>query len=230
MRRCPQLFLSIRAGLITSGFAFVFLGGCSPGLRAILETGQHAVTGKSGTADVKLDPRFQYIRATVAGRAAYLALGNEEAGQGAPLRVWYSADKEVLKFQDGRLAGASGVPVEWRHVRINDAPDWARTASAEGGVKWRRKRDVMPGYQSGVQDDLLVRRISPPRSSAIRDLDAGVLVWFEERMISTTGGELLPAARYGVDMRGGRAEVVYGEQCLSKAICFTWQQWPPAGR
>jgi hypothetical protein len=35
----------------------------------------------------------------------------------------------------------------------------------------------------------------------------------------------LPPARYAVDLRGGKETVVYGEQCITPDICFTWQRW-----
>jgi hypothetical protein len=31
-----------------------------------------------------------------------------------------------------------------------------------------------------------------------------------------------------VDLRGGKETVVYGEQCITPDICFTWQRWSAA--
>ncbi|MGE5526740.1 MAG: YjbF family lipoprotein [Rhodospirillaceae bacterium] len=204
--------------------SLAILAGCSSGLSAVSQTVQEAY-GLSSDVNPTLDPRFQYLRVTVRGRPAFLALGNEERTAGGPVKVWYSAKKEVLEFQNGRLVGASGLTTEWRKVSLIGLPSWRTVSATPGAVEWTRKRDVMPGYRYGVEDRLTLRRIETPRSTRLKSLDPGQLTWFEERMVSTDA-DLLPPAIYGVDMRDGRDEVVYGEQCLSPDLCFTWQKWP----
>ncbi len=95
----------------------------------------------------------------------------------------------------------------------------------------------MPGYRYGVRDNLVLRKIPAPSRSALQNFDAQALTWFEERvassasgfwltkLISDSGTDSLPPARYAVDLRGGGEVVVYGEQCLTADLCFTWQRW-----
>jgi hypothetical protein len=97
----------------------------------------------------------------------------------------------------------------------------------------------MPGYRFGVKDALSLRVVSEPKRSELKGLDPQRLTWFEERVESgpvarfsaVFGGRStvdipLPPARYAVDLQGGLETVVYGEQCLARDLCFTWQRWP----
>ena len=143
--------------------------------------------------------------------------------------VWYSADRAVLRFQDGRLVAAIGTPTEWRHVILPQIPGWAALAADKNPESWIRTRDVMPGYRYGIRDHLLLQRIPAPADSNLKGIDPHSLVWFEERLESTdhTAGydNRLPPARYALDTRYAHA-IIYGEQCLSPDFCFSWQRWP----
>jgi len=202
----------------------VLVSGCSSGLDAIYQTAKRSVVADSNVSGAKLDPRFRYIRATVKGRPAFLALGNEEPGAEGVVRVWYSANKEVLKFRDGRLVGASGLNHEWRNVFFNDVPSWAQLLKSDSEKIYTRYRDVMPGYRLGVEDRLSIRRIAQPKR-AVRGISSEGLVWFEERQVGGAADMTVPRAIYGLEVKNGVAEVVYGEQCIAKDLCFTWQKW-----
>ena len=162
--------------------------------------------------------------------------------QGA-IQVWYSAEREVLRFQNGRLVGATGLTTEWRTVSLPELPAWQALARAEAPVRWVRTRDVMPGYRYGVRDALALRVTPAPSRSALQGLDPQALTWFEERFESAPGPDLtLPPARYAVQIQKphhpgaqgappllgeeGTGVVVYGEQCVAPQTCFTWQRWP----
>ena len=150
--------------------------------------------------------------------------------------MWYSAEREVLRFQHGRLIGAAGLSTEWRSVSLPVLPSWLSLSRAENPVRWTRIRDVMPGYRFGVQDALVLHRIAAPGKSEMQGVDSGALTWFEEQaeadaILRDTGAapsKVLPIARYAVDLRDGKEAVVYGEQCLAPELCFSWQRWPVA--
>ena len=214
------------------------LAACSSSMNAVVQTLQDAVMGDRGVTDPKLNPAFRYIRITVDGRVSFLALGSEDKHPQGPIEVWFSAQREVLRLQNGRVVGASGVTTEWRAVTLPEFPSWSAVARTQQPVQWVRVRDVMPGYRFGVRDELVLSAISPPRQSALQGVDAQSLSWFEERFqTGVAAGRLtklvtnvaidgvLPPARYAVDMRNGKEVVVYGEQCLAPDLCFTWQRW-----
>lgn len=154
-----------------------------------------------------------------------LALGDVEGSRENPVEVWYSAQKEVLRFQDGRLVGAVGLTTEWRKVELPTLPAWEKLFGINE-FRWTRYRDVMPGYKIGVHDELLLRRIDSPSGAQLQGIPASGLAWFEESVVASSTLEKLQAARYALDIRGGRAVVVYGEQCLDAGLCFSWQRWP----
>ncbi len=168
------------------------------------------------------NPNFQYIRVVIDRNVAILALG---AYDNDGTEVWVSGDKVVLRLRNGRLAGALGLSTEWQRVVQNNAPAWTEVIKADAPVTWTRVRDVMPGYQVGIRDELSWHRIDPPKESGILNVAPDALIWFEETEVSGR----LPVARYAVNM--DTKVVVYGEQCLSSVQCLHWQRWaatPPA--
>ncbi len=215
------------------------LSACSAGSNAILQTLPYAYGRNPGVDNARLNPNFRYLRVTIGGRVVLLALGNVDSHPQGPIEVWYSAEREVLRLQNGRIIGAVGLTTEWRDVSLPELPSWSVAARANQAYLWTRTRDVMPGYRFGVKDALSLRVVPEPKRSALKGLDPQRLAWFEERAesgpvagISAVFGNRsavdipLPPARYAVDLQGGLETVVYGEQCLVSDLCFTWQRWP----
>jgi len=222
------------------------LTACSSSSNAILQTLPYAIGRDPKLANARLNPNFRYLRVTIKGRVVLLALGNVEFHPQGPIEVWYSAEREVVRLQNGRLLGAVGLTTEWRDVFLPELPSWSALARGDQAFRWTRTRDVMPGYRFGVKDALSLRVVPESKRSALQGLDPQRLTWFEEGLESAPVARLsgifagsvvadaaLPPARYAVDFRDGKETVVYGEQCLAPELCFTWQQWPvqtPAGQ
>ncbi len=201
--------------------------GCASGGDAVFETAQSLISRSKGIEDAKLDPNFRYLRVTIGGRVVLLALGYLDPHPQGTIEVWYSAEREVVRLQNGRLVGATGLTTEWRNVLVPDLPDWSKLANVAAPLSWVRTRDLMPGYSYGVRDTLSLGVVPPPQKSALQGIDSTTLTWFEERLSGDTLPKMaLPPARYAVQITGGGAVVVYGEQCLSSQMCFTWQRWP----
>jgi len=200
------------------------VGGCSSGAGAIVQTMQ-ASWGRGDPSKGPLNPNYEYLRVVADGRVAVLALGDVEGRREAPTEVWYSAQKEVVRFQNGRLVAATGLTTEWRSVAMPSLPAWEEIIKS-GELRWTRIRDVMPGYRFGIHDQLLLKRIEAPSGSHLLNMSPESLNWFEEVTIESQAGEKLPPARYAVQRRDGMAAlVVYGEQCLEPRFCFSWQRW-----
>ena len=192
-----------------------------------MQTMQAALKRDPSVDGAKLNPAFRYLRVTIAGRTALLALGYVDEDPRGPIEVWYSAEREVLKLQNGRVVGAVGMLTEWRNVRLPELPAWSALAREPAPRRWERTRDVMPGYRYGLREAIALGAAPVPEKSALRELDAKALTWFEERVeFPPPGDKALPPARYAVRMAGGQETVVYGEQCLAPELCFTWQRWP----
>ena len=189
-----------------------------------MDTALSAIARAPSVDNVRLNPNYLYLRVTINGRVALLVLGYLDPSPQGPIEVWYSADREVLRLQNGRLVGAIGVTTEWRNVSLPDLASWSAVAHAKTAVQWVRVRDVMPGYRFSVRDSLRLRVIPPPEKAQLQVVDPKSLTWFEEDIES--GSNVLPPAIYGVDLQGGKETVVYGEQCLAPELCFAWQRWP----
>lgn len=177
-------------------------------------------TTQAAVAKAPLDPAFQYLLVTVSGKSFLMARGAVETAPNGPVELWYTGNREVIRMQNGRIIAASGTPVEWSDVRLSAQPAWSGIA---GPTHIERRRDVMPGYRFGLEDVLTVASIAPPSHSAFYGRLPGDLHWFKEISV---GPYALPASRYAVRFDGNHTEVMYGEQCLSESLCFSWQRWP----
>lgn len=207
--------------------AAAVLCACAGSTDPVLQTLQVAFRRDAGVDSATLNPDFRYLRVMIGGRTALLVLGYVDKDSRGPIEVWYSAEREVLKLQHGRVVGAVGMLTEWRNVGLSELPAWSVLARERAPLRWERTRDVMPGYRYGVREAIALGVVPAPEKSALRDLDPNQLTWFEERTESSTAGDkALPPARYAVRFGSGGETVVYGEQCLAPEVCFTWQRWP----
>lgn len=203
------------------------LSGCASEGLALLQA-TSALRGNAAAIDRQpLDPAFRYLRATGGGQTVLLALGSVEPGPRGPVEVWYTGGREVVRLEQGRLVGATGLPVEWTGVALPALPGWAQMLEHPAPLHWVRRRDVSPGYRFGLTDSLTLVPVPAGRPGALIGHDPARLRWFEERHAD----QALPPARYAVDPAApGGAAVIYGEQCLDATFCITWQRWPPPGR
>lgn len=238
MKHNPTLFSNLTKSAFLAAIV-ALLAGCTAGTNAILQTVENVAFRSGNVVDqAALNPNFRYLRVTIDGRVALLALGDIDSNSRGQVEVWYSAQREVLRFQDGRLVGTAGLIAEWRSVEFADTPSWVSLRGNHQPRLWTRIRDVMPGYRFGIRDRLVVQSGQPPSRSALSGIDPASLTWFEERVEQSDGArqtrliasdnpdDALPPARYGVDYSGSIPVVVYGEQCLKPTFCFSWQRWP----
>lgn len=232
MLKLSMRTLGVRAILVTTVIWGVV--GCSTRIDAMVQTVK-AISPDDNVdlvANAKLVPSFRYLRVMRDDVAALLTLGYVDPHPQGEIEVWYSAKKEVLRIQNGRLVGLTGADIEWRHVEISGRSAWP--SRSEPPVTYTRTIDVMPGYRFGIVDQVTVHAIDAPPKSNLVSLPPGKLAWFEE---GDAMGRL-PPARFALHMplqpatpnSGGNTSlpvVIYGEQCLTREACFSWQQWPP---
>lgn len=215
--------------LIAVALAVLLLSACGSTMRGVWDTARDAVLGAKQPTGKGLDPAFNYLRVSTGRRTAFLAMGYVDPHPSGPIEVWFSADREVLRLQDGRLVGATGTLTEWRQVQMPPLPAWRELVTQNRPLVWERRRDVMPGYLFGVVDKLQLVPVAPPAASALLGRSADSLRWFEETQVADAGGGAaslrLRPARYAVEITGDSAQVVYGEQCLAADLCLTWQRW-----
>jgi hypothetical protein len=219
--RCRRMVPAIAAVLTLSA--------CTGGMGAAVQSMRELLPSAGSTEAPKLDPKLEYIRVTRGKRVAFLWRGSVERWQALPVDVFYSGQGEVVRVQNGRIVGALGLTTEWRRVNIV-SPTWAAIARAPAEARVIRTRDVMPGYFSGVREELALRSIRPPAGLALSGVRAEALAWFEERATTRPppGVQRLPPTRYAVDLAQGEGVVVYAEQCLATDLCFAWQRWSAA--
>ena len=202
--------------------ALTAIAGCSSSSSAFLQTLKQYTSRDTRSADsFATDPRYRYLRVTHEGGISIVVLGALENGPRGQVEVYYSADGALLRLQNGRLVGSTGLLPEWRSVNLPELPSWSTLAAEGKPLQWERERDVMPGYRYGIRDKLTLSPAPAPRSSGLIGVDPQKLAWFEERT-EASSDERLPLARYATQGE----TVVYGEQCVSARNCLKWQRWP----
>lgn len=179
-----------------------------------------------------LNPALAYLRVQVDGQApAWLVLGYEDPHPQGVVQVWYSAQQEVLRLQQGRLVGSAGLPVNWRHLQaLAPPPAWGVLAPQQT-VIWQRVRDEDPPPRHGVGDKVhtTFHGIGVPLAWARRlpawvdGAAAAQWRWYSD---TVPGG---PSAWFALAGQGAQAQVVYSHQCLAPQLCMHLQHWLDRG-
>lgn len=209
------------------------LVGCAANSSPLAEVLSAVVSDRFGADDAaisaaKLNSQYRYLRVDVEGRkSALLVLGYVDPHPRGDIEVWYSSSSEVLKLQNGRIIGTSGLEVDWRAVRYDPTPPSWSNIPAQGGV-YARSRDMMPGNRYAISDQIELTEWhgldAPVQGAKLGKLaDKSGYRWFKEVSI---GQVALPASWYAVGLYQGRNMVVYSEQCLTKSLCLKLTRWP----
>jgi hypothetical protein len=184
--------------------------------------------GKSSNIDaIKLNPNLKYLRVTVRDRAVLMVSGYSENSPKGTVETWYSSQGEVLKLLNGRVVSTNGFEIDWRNVNDVPFPNWTELNALNlnaNSFEFKRTYDQMPTYQFGISETVQLYGVSTPTNAHLVGLPATQLKWVEEKVEGTVHG--LPSARYGLSTKNGQTFVVYGEQCFSSDLCFSWQTWP----
>lgn len=187
-------------------------------------------TEAESTINIKPNHLYSYLRVEVNGRApALLVLGYVDAHPQGDIEVWYSAKREVIKTQNGRIVGTSGLEVDWRAVRFQTPPPaWSNALMQEG--HYQRSRDEMPGHRYAITDQVQLKPWLGQPPLMLPNLLNSTQTnhnyrWFQEITL-TTSDPSLPPSWFAWGLYKDQPTVVYSEQCLSPTFCLKLQRWP----
>ncbi|WP_298602282.1 YjbF family lipoprotein [uncultured Limnohabitans sp.] len=209
--------------------------GCASGTTPLADVLSALATNRwdSGEASIlaaQTNPLYRHLRIEVQGRApALLVLGYVDPHPQGDIEVWYSAKREVIKTQNGRIVGTSGLEVDWRAVRFPEAPPLWTALQAEGRL-YQRLRDEMPGHRYAIADHIELKPWlgSPPITLPASLASAQArndYHWFSETTLDSSA-QPLPPSWFAWGLHRGQPTVVYSEQCLSATFCLKLQRWP----
>ena len=172
----------------------------------------------------QLNPNYRYLHVTLAGaKPALLVLGYVDTHPQGDIEVWYSAQGEVLRLQNGRVVGAAGLPVQWRRVEYLQMPPTWQSVPPEGAL-FSSVRDEQPGYRHGLVEQVSLKKLQ----QAPFDLPGkthATSAWFQESY-SDANGTSRPDAWFALGQYGDQKVIVYSRQCLSSSVCLSLQRWP----
>lgn len=224
-----SIFMSRGIWRLWIGFVCVLLSACANVSAPLVDV----VTGLSGQLSSnpvqkdlpsQLNPSYRYLRVGVAGRPpALMVLGYVDPHPLGDIEVWYSAKREVIKTQAGRVVASAGLELDWRHVDFPAPPvAWVQAGPS---FSYQRVRDVMPGYRMGLHETIQVRALSPPPNLVPPSMPRGV-TWYQEVAVPSSKTGPLAPAWFAVVQTKSSAEVVASYQCLSASLCLQLQRWP----
>lgn len=190
--------------------------------------------------EAPLNPNFRYLKVDANGIPALLVLGYIDNKKQAKHDVWYSAFKEVVEINDGRLGNTEGLEVNWTQVRVSDAPplrdalsiDVSNNQNSRQKFRYSRTRTVMPGYQVNIRETVIMEALSEPPSDIpkqLKNINSTVdLAWVQETILvppQTQNPSIKPLrAIYAIDRQS--KQVVYGKQYLTPDFYVSWLTWP----
>jgi hypothetical protein len=218
---------SVKFRLLASALALLGLSACAS--KSLLSEVVSAVVADKlpFQADeplaAQLNPNYRYLHVTLgSAKPALLVLGYVDAHPQGDIEVWYSAQGEVLRLQNGRLVGAAGLPVEWRRVAYPQTPpDWQSVLPE--GARFSTVRDEQPGYRLGLVEQVLLTPLS--KSPLLPNPAFAKAAWFQESY-SDAHGDSRPEAWFALGRYGDQNAIVYSRQCLSATVCLSLQRWP----
>jgi len=222
--------------------AAAFLVGCAGEKQSpIYETFKLSITNPHTVIDeTPLNPKYRYLKVDANGQPALLVLGYADQKLKATQDVWYSAFKEVIKIQGGRLANTEGLDINWTEVTLLDPPPLLEALKTVEGARnkrplryrYTRTRTVMPGYHVNIRETVSMEAMTEAPSGIPKELkDPAVsqnLRWVKETVLIPTQSRdpsvQALGAVYAIDTK--TSEVVYGRQYLTPDFFISWLSWP----
>lgn len=226
---------------VAVSLACALLAGCQSAPLAVWQTAVMAV--RPGAVVAPSVPNVSFLKVVSPAGTAFLVLGDlDPAAGGGQAQVWYSAGRQVLRLDQGRVASTAGLPVDWRSVATSGRPLWSSAQAAP--ASYLRQRDEFPGYRFGITERVTVRAARPPADGWGRQWAGrpGV-VWFAEEAepwqeadralpLAASGSSpsraaadanrrlSLPTAWFAVDLKAPGEPVLYSRQCLARHFCL----------
>jgi hypothetical protein len=139
---------------------------------------------------------------------------------------WYSADRELVVFRNGRIHTVFGMPTEWR-ANQSTPPSWQQVLGSSQVNAWTRVRQEMPNYRYNIQDKVSTQALSSPPAldNIAKDIASNIdpsiqanLKWVQDHIETTnsSGAHWSYKQVFAIDQN----QVVYSEQCISATMCL----------
>lgn len=199
-----------------------FIASCASIDNPALDTFKDAFKLNSKKTVPLLNPKFNYLRVEIGTNLSYLASVPTSYSSS---QYWYSAKKDSIQLDQGRLTDISGSLIEWHRVKTEKIPNWQELMTKNYSISYYRSRDQMPGYQFNIVEHLTLRKLDFNQQPAfsLQYHQAQHLLWFKE--INLTHPEL-SSTYYALEKNKKSPQVVFSHICLTKDYCLNIEQVP----
>ena len=207
------------------GLASLGLTGCGTGYEQNTRALQSLLKPNAAANSARLDPALRYLRVQVAGRTVLMVLGYLDPAPQGTIEVWYSADGEVMRLQDGRMVSSTGLPVDWHDVTATPHLPPADQLQGLLPFTYQLRFDLQPGNHFGRTQRRVLELAAAPTDTDLANLQPAQLTWLRDRpaeqATTTTSSAWLAYAR-----QGAQWSWQFTRQCLRSDFCLSWQRWP----
>lgn len=172
----------------------------------------------------KLNANFNYKRLTLNGKVFWLAQGAVDHWAVANTQVYYSADRNVFKWANGRLHSVNNGQTQWREHQVATI-NWQDFPKLQK-ASFTRQIDQTDG-KHGVLQKRHIQVVPAPAVHAYVGNTAD-LIWLHEYSDTATNAKSSSKANddiwYAIS-RNNPKQPIYAQQCIAKNQCLTWQDW-----
>lgn len=167
----------------------------------------------------QLDPQFNYMRVVFNGQVAWLVQGEYDTTAQVPQAVYYSADRNIFKWSQGRLSAIEHKEFSWQE-QIEVAIDWQQLFNRQAETQLQRQLDLTDGTFSVIEQRHIKPSPAPKHHYFVGEQQT--LTWLRE---TTTSVKSKPHFDSWYAFQADSLEPVYGQQCISTQHCISWQKW-----
>lgn len=167
-----------------------------------------------------LNADFQYKRLTINGNVFWLAQGAVDQWTKPHTQVYYSADRNVFKWANGRLHSVNNGQTQWREHQVAQI-NWRDFPKLQN-AHFTRHLDQTDGKRNVVQKRQ-IQVVPAPAVHAYVGKTTG-LIWLHEFSDTATPSSYNDDIWYAIDPNHPQ-QPIYAQQCIAKKQCFTWQDW-----
>jgi hypothetical protein len=220
----------------------LLLAGCAGNSsNVVYDTFKLAISNPNTVIDeAPLNPSYRYLKVDANGIPALLVLGYLDQKKNTVQDVWYSAFKEVVEINEGRLANTEGLDINWTQVVLYDPPPLSEALTANQNLsskrkpqfRYKRMRTVMPGYHVNIRETVIMRALNETPSDAPKVFESPEgnvdIRWVEETVLVPANNQnpsIKPLrAIYAINSKTN--EIVFGKQYLTPDYYVSWLSWP----
>lgn len=170
-----------------------------------------------------LNPQFNFIRFSLNGNIAWLAQGSQDNFPKPVTEVYFSNDGSVSKWANGRLIYLKTPLIRWSENQSDHIQWTSFLQDSTQNTTFTRQIDTAENIFSVNEQRKLSKINEPKRHNYVGNTKN--LIWLHETTITSHTNKAIKSYDSWYAILRTTGQPVYGQQCISKQQCISWQKW-----